>query len=127
MHDHVNHPPPRVSAGPPPPPAVLPALLDFAHVGPGDVVFDLGCGDGRVLCAAAERGATGHGWDIDPAAVADAEARIRRQGCAELVWRGGQPSTGVAWGGGLPHLSGRASGVTTTSGEPLKGFKQSKS
>ena len=32
-------------------------VLDLAAVGPGDIVFDIGCGDGRLLCAAANRGA----------------------------------------------------------------------
>src|SRR5689334_12209193 len=34
---------------------VVQAMLDFAGVGPGDVLFDLGCGDGRIPIAAAKR------------------------------------------------------------------------
>ena len=41
----------------PTPPAVARAMLRLARVGPGDTVFDLGCGDGRILVAAAEMGA----------------------------------------------------------------------
>lgn len=41
-------------------------LLDMAGVRPGEVVYDLGCGDGRVLQAARERGATAIGFDLEP-------------------------------------------------------------
>lgn len=42
------------------------AALDMAAVGAGDTFFDLGCGDGRVLFAAAARGAIAVGVDINP-------------------------------------------------------------
>src|SRR5438093_45747 len=46
------------------------AMLDLAQVGPGDVVYDLGSGDGRiVITAARERGARGVGIDIDPLSI----------------------------------------------------------
>src|SRR5438045_2769216 len=45
---------------------VVGPILDFAGVGPGDVFYDLGCGDGRLVVAAARRGATAIGVDIDP-------------------------------------------------------------
>ncbi|UCF71327.1 MAG: SAM-dependent methyltransferase [candidate division WOR-3 bacterium] len=42
-------------------------MLDIAGVGSSDIVYDLGCGDGRVLIAAARRfGARGVGYEIDP-------------------------------------------------------------
>ena len=50
----------------PTPLAVVDTLIDAANVGPKDVVYDLGCGDGRFLVAAARRGATGVGFDLDP-------------------------------------------------------------
>ncbi len=51
-------------------PASMPAvrrMLDLAEVSPGDVVYDLGCGDGRVIVTAARRyGATAVGIEVDP-------------------------------------------------------------
>lgn len=49
----------------PTPLGVVDTLIDAANVGPKDVVYDLGCGDGRFLVAAARRGATGVGFDLD--------------------------------------------------------------
>jgi SAM-dependent methyltransferase len=45
--------------------AVVEDLIDLASVRANDVVFDLGCGDGRIAIAAARRGATARGFDID--------------------------------------------------------------
>lgn len=45
--------------------AVAEAMLDLAAVLPADLVVDLGAGDGRIVIAAARRGAFGHGVDID--------------------------------------------------------------
>ncbi|MGC4050793.1 MAG: methyltransferase domain-containing protein [Paludibaculum sp.] len=54
-------------------PGVVTAMLRMAEVHPGDVVMDLGCGDGRIAIAAArEFGAEGIGYDIDPARIAEA-------------------------------------------------------
>lgn len=53
--------------------AAIEAMLRGARVGPGDVVYDLGCGDGRIVIAAASRyGASGFGVDIDPQQVSAA-------------------------------------------------------
>ena len=60
-------------------------MLDLAAVGPGDRVVDLGCGDGRILIAAARRGASGYGVDIDPARIAEAQANARRAGVAGRI------------------------------------------
>src|SRR5690606_22821705 len=47
--------------------AVVDAMLEMAEVSEGDVVYDLGCGDGRIVVTAArDLGATGVGIDIDP-------------------------------------------------------------
>jgi len=48
------------------PTAVVEAMLGLAQVGPQDVFYDLGCGDGRLVIAAARLGALGIGIDIDP-------------------------------------------------------------
>lgn len=49
----------------PTPLGVVDTLVAAANVGPKDVVYDLGCGDGRFLVAAARRGATGLGFDLN--------------------------------------------------------------
>ena len=54
--------------------------LDLADVQHGDVVVDLGSGDGRVLIAAAERGARGFGVEIDPFRVLWSWLRISARG-----------------------------------------------
>lgn len=50
------------------------AMLDVTRVGPGDVVYDLGSGDGRIAIAAAKRGARAIGIDIDPKRIDEARA-----------------------------------------------------
>ncbi len=52
---------------------VVEAMLDVTSVGPGDYVIDLGSGDGRIVIAAAQRGAFGHGIDLNPVRVKEAE------------------------------------------------------
>lgn len=53
--------------------AVVEAMLALAKVGPEDVVYDLGSGDGRILIAAARhRDARGVGVELDPDCVAEA-------------------------------------------------------
>jgi SAM-dependent methyltransferase len=49
----------------PTPLGVVDTLVEAAAVRPGDKVYDLGCGDGRFLVAAARRGATGTGFDLN--------------------------------------------------------------
>src|SRR5579872_896454 len=57
---------------------VVLAILEMAHVTKSDVVYDLGCGDGRIVIEAAARyGARGVGIDIDPARIAEARERAR--------------------------------------------------
>ncbi|SFP96898.1 Methyltransferase domain-containing protein [Sphingomonas rubra] len=55
----------------------------MAAVGPGDRVLDLGTGDGRILIAAARRGASGTGVDIDPVLIGEARAAALTAGVAE--------------------------------------------
>ncbi|HYG28979.1 MAG TPA: class I SAM-dependent methyltransferase [Allosphingosinicella sp.] len=62
---------------------VVDGMLALAEIGPSDHVIDLGCGDGRILVAAARaRGASGYGVDLDPRRVREAEANARRAGVA---------------------------------------------
>jgi cyclopropane fatty-acyl-phospholipid synthase-like methyltransferase len=62
------------------------AMLQVAGVGPGDVVYDLGSGDGRIPIIAAQKyGATGVGIEIDPALVATARRNALDAGVADKV------------------------------------------
>ncbi|MBL8381779.1 MAG: class I SAM-dependent methyltransferase [Burkholderiales bacterium] len=68
-----------------PDPVVL-AMLDLAGVGPRDVVYDLGCGDGRIVISAArDRGARGVGVEIDIDLVDRARVAARQAGVADRV------------------------------------------
>jgi SAM-dependent methyltransferase len=70
----------------PTPPDVVDAMLKLAGVKPGDVVYDLGSGDGRIVIMAAEKyGARGVGIDIDPQRVKEARENARRAGVADRV------------------------------------------
>lgn len=61
-------------------------MLALAGVGPGDVVYDIGCGDGRIVIMAAEQfGARGVGVDIDSGRVEEAQAAARTRGIEHLV------------------------------------------
>lgn len=54
----------------PTPKGVVDKMLDMAQVGSADIVYDLGCGDGRlIITAAKERGARGVGIDLNPARI----------------------------------------------------------
>ncbi len=58
---------------------LIEAALELAGVGPGTRFVDLGCGDGRVLLAAAKRGARVRGVEIDPELAAQARAALARE------------------------------------------------
>lgn len=67
-------------------PVVIDAMLKLANVTSNDVVYDLGCGDGRIVLAAAEQyGATGVGIDIDPDCIKAARDRAQSSGLDRLV------------------------------------------
>ncbi len=68
------------------PQEVVDAMLALAKVGKDDVVYDLGCGDGRIVVTAAARyGARGVGIDVDPSPLVHARANARRAGVTERV------------------------------------------
>jgi SAM-dependent methyltransferase len=68
------------------PQEVVDRMLDVAKVRAGDVVYDLGCGDGRMVIAAAKKfGTRGVGIDLDPARIREAEANAKAQGVDPLV------------------------------------------
>jgi SAM-dependent methyltransferase len=64
---------------------VVDAMLNVAKVKAGDVVYDLGCGDGRIVVSAAKLGARGIGIDIDPQRVAEANQNVQRNGVGDRV------------------------------------------
>ncbi len=65
---------------------VVLCMLETAGVGPDDVVYDLGCGDGRILILAAQRfGARGVGFELDPQRAALARRNARKAGVAHRV------------------------------------------
>jgi len=70
----------------PTPDAVVAAMLEVTKVTASDVVYDLGCGDGRIVIAAArDRGARGVGIDIDPQRISEARANAVKAGVADRV------------------------------------------
>lgn len=70
----------------PTPQDVVERMLDLAHVGKDDVVYDLGSGDGRLVITAAKKyGARGVGVDIDPERIAESRANAKREGVEHLV------------------------------------------
>jgi ribosomal protein L11 methylase PrmA len=61
-------------------------MLQMGQVKAGDVLYDLGCGDGRIVIAAAKRfGTRGVGIDIDPARIAEARENARKAGVSDRV------------------------------------------
>lgn len=65
---------------------VVRAMLQLARVKKSDTVYDLGCGDGRILIEAAKRyGARGVGIDINPDRIREAQEGARREGVSELL------------------------------------------
>jgi len=70
----------------PTPMPVVTEALRLAEVRSRDLVFDLGCGDGRVLVRAAKMvGARAIGFDIDPSRIRVTKTRIANAGVSDLV------------------------------------------
>lgn len=70
----------------PSPPPVVEKMLEAARVKPGETVYDLGCGDGRVLITAVRKfGARGVCIELAPDLVRQAREEIRRQGLEDRI------------------------------------------
>ena len=69
------------------PEEVVRAMLSMAEVGPGDVVFDLGCGDGRIVVAALKDFGAREGVcvEIDPLRLEDARERAGEAGVEDRI------------------------------------------
>lgn len=66
--------------------SIVDKMVEVAELSKDDIVYDLGCGDGRlVITAALEHGCHGVGIDIDPQRVIEARANVELHGVGHLV------------------------------------------
>ena len=80
----------------PTPQEVVDKMLELAEIQKGDVLYDLGCGDGRIVVTAAKKyGVKAIGFDIDPQRIKESQANVREE-------RRGRPGDDQAGG----HLQG---------------------
>ena len=90
---------------------VVEKMLSIADIGEGDVLYDLGSGDGRIIIGAAERGARGVGIEADPIRVFWSRLRSLR-GPAHDRLR-------VIWGDFFKNSISEATVVTVYQGESI--------
>ena len=70
----------------PSPTEIVETMLKLGEVHKGDILYDLGCGDGRIVVTAAQKfGARGTGVDIDPERIKEAEENARQAGVTDRV------------------------------------------
>lgn len=69
----------------PTPQQVVDKMIELAGVKKGDVVYDLGSGDGRIVITAAKKGARAVGFDVDGDLVKESRENIRKAGLQELA------------------------------------------
>ena len=70
----------------PTPRDVVDKMLELAEVKKDDVVYDLGCGDGRIVVTAAKKyGCKAIGFDIDPERVEESQQNVKKNGVEKLV------------------------------------------
>lgn len=70
----------------PTPQEVVDRMLELAQVKKGDVVYDLGSGDGRIVITAAKKyGVKAIGFEIDPERIKESRENIRKEGVGNLV------------------------------------------
>jgi predicted RNA methylase len=70
----------------PTPQSVVDKMLSMAGIKEGDLLYDLGCGDGRIVVTAARRyGIKAVGFDLDPRRVEESLANVRSNNVAHLV------------------------------------------
>jgi SAM-dependent methyltransferase len=88
------------------------AALELAELKPGQTLIELGCGDGRVLLAAARQGAQAVGYELNPLLALIAWLRTRRYHRQVRVvwgdfWRANWPPTEVIFAFLLPRYMGK--------------------
>jgi ribosomal protein L11 methylase PrmA len=69
----------------PSPQEVVDKMVELAGVKKGDVVYDMGSGDGRIVIAAAKKGARAVGFEIDGDLVKESRENIRKAGVQNLA------------------------------------------
>jgi protein-L-isoaspartate O-methyltransferase len=70
----------------PTPQNVVDKMLELAQLKKGDVLYDLGCGDGRIVVTAAKKyGVKAVGFDVDPQRIKEARANVASSGVENLV------------------------------------------
>jgi SAM-dependent methyltransferase len=70
----------------PTPQNVVDKMLDVAKVGKNDVLYDLGCGDGRIVVTAAKKfGIKAFGFDVDPQRIKESNENAKKAGVESLV------------------------------------------
>jgi hypothetical protein len=70
----------------PTPQEVVDKMLEMAEIKEGDVIYDLGCGDGRIVVTAAKRyGVKAFGFDINPKRVRESLENVRKNNVRHLV------------------------------------------
>ncbi len=69
----------------PTPEEVVAKMLELAQVTSKDVVYDLGCGDGRIVVAAAKLGCRAYGFDVDPQRIKESKENVERNGVGNLA------------------------------------------
>ncbi len=95
----------------PTPRDIVKKMLDLAAVGPGDVVYDLGSGDGRIVICAAERGAKAVGVEADPIRVLWSKINASRSSAGANVR--------IIWGDFFKNSVAEATVVTVYQGEEI--------
>jgi hypothetical protein len=70
----------------PTPPKVVEKMLEMAEVTKDDVVYDLGCGDGRIVVTAAKKfGCKAYGFDVDPQRIKESLENVEKNNVGNLV------------------------------------------
>jgi len=95
----------------PTPPDVVEKMLTIAGVGEGDVLYDLGSGDGRIILEGAKRGARAVGVEADPIRVFWSRVRARNSPAYHLLR--------VIWGDFFKTSIAEATVVTVYQGESI--------